>query len=558
MPVGAKKPGPVLSVVATFGLQLCLLVAVPGCKQNGGINLASKDEGYIDLKISGSSESIASHNLVALRTSISTSDSSTRYGGGDDGDSQAAQRYNLGDSVYGPQYPGGACPGIPKEFKRTHLVSSFDEFVEAYRSIRPGEAIVVRDGVYAWDAPKTSKYGRGAPHPFILDRGGKANNRIYIISESLHGAKFVGSDINWVFEAPNIVFAGFYFDRSGSIYLRAPDNRIACNYFTNGRTYVLGENKGPDRTEIDNNIIDGSYGVGMSFLRCNPLLSTCLSNPKGYHIHHNAFINKEPGAGNAHEAIMLGLGYSPVKGARTYNADGENMDSIIENNLFKNWQGENELISIKSSHNIIRNNCVVDSRGNFKTRNGSNNLITGNWISNAGPFEVSGTGNYYVFNYLSLGYPSYAFRLHPGEAVAPGDTDRHRDTMIYVQASDGEMSYNVIGNASGLVQVRDRWGATFVENPKGNRIRGNHIYSSSYMGSAKSGGYLNSDGHYTEMEFRKNNDWGKQVLFDFQLKQTECGDPDLFRGPHGPQGPFVKVSPKLLGEGGSVHAPSWW
>jgi hypothetical protein len=73
----------------------------------------------------------------------------------------------------------------------------------------------------------------------------------------------------------------------------------------------------------------------------------------------------------------------------------------VEYNYFKNYYGDNELISVKSSSNIIRYNKVYNdiiktsTTGHITIRAGDNNLIEGNWIEyvqDVGGYEAGNNG----------------------------------------------------------------------------------------------------------------------------------------------------------------------
>jgi len=226
----------------------------------------------------------------------------------------------------------------------------------------------------------------------------------------------------------------------GSDLTATPDNRVACHYFQtkggNGYVYITGG--AADRNEVDNNVFDNHNSIAFNLIRCNPQIPSCGSNPIGTHIHHNTWKNKAPG-GSGNEAIKLGSGYHEPDGATLYNIDGNNLDAIIENNLFDKWNGEAELISVKGDHNIIRNNCIKGSTiSNIVIRTGSNNLVTGNWSDTVKEgIRISGRANYYVFNYRRAANGGQMFRLHPGELHSDGSR------YAYTDASRSVLRYNV-------------------------------------------------------------------------------------------------------------------
>ena len=251
----------------------------------------------------------------------------------------------------------------------------------------------------------------------------------------------------------------------------------------------------------------------------------------------------------------MGLGYYPAPGATVFNPDGTNMDMIIENNLFDGWNGEEELITIKSSHNIIRNNCVKNAPNTyFVNRLGDNNLITGNWqqgVRNGG-MRISGAGTTYAFNYYSTsGHGAHAFRLHQGGYSG--------SLYTYLSADNAVLEYNVFNRLDHAMETRARLGGTFDDAPSGVVFQNNDFYSSAFVGgaSASSSSYQNTDGTWTYSQFIANNTWGTNTVINSNLTDTDCGDPSLFDGP-GTQGiTHIPGNPNLL-DPNDIYPPSWW
>jgi hypothetical protein len=447
---------------------------------------------------------------------------------------------------YGPtQIENGQCPAIPTSFPAIHLVGSEAEFSKAYEGVKPGEAIVIKDGTYTWNTDYT------------LSKSGTSQNPIYIIYQTLHGAVFSNNNTEFNITGSNHVVAGFRFNNplDEAFRIIGPDNRVACHYMQTGGAngYVYIGSSGADRTEIDNNVFENSSGIAVNLVRCNPQSSYCTNNPIGTHIHHNTWKNKPYMNANGHEAIKLGSGYHEAPGATTYSVDGNNTDAIVENNLFENWNGEAELISVKGDRNIIRNNCIKGStNSNIIIRTGSNNLITGNWSDTAkeGP-RISGRNNYYVFNYRRAASGGQMFRLHPGVI------DPTSNLFKYTDATGNVLRFNVSSRMSRMVETEPRVSGEFYANPTGNQISDNVFYSDSLVGSNTSGSYQNGDGLFSESQFRSSNSWGANTVFGNDLPASECGNAELFDGPGGP-GAQIEGSPDLLGAPGNISAPAWW
>jgi len=544
------------------------------------------------------------------------------------------------DDSYGPtQIVSGICPRIPTSFPRVYNVSSNSQFDAAYAAVRPGEAIIVRNGTYS-----------GGSALKVLNRSGTSLAPIYILAQSVHGVDFRGSFMRFQIDGAYQVVAGFRWTNattSDIFSVRGPNNRIACNaIYSAGGAFLRTDSSGrAKRLEIDNNMLD-NLNKGMVFNRCDPAVSSCTTNSTNIRVHHNRFQNVRAnsngqatiswinptrnvdgsiipatGAGSLNativqfgtctgsapnftfgtqqgeqvfnapatsgtltglvasanycfrarsrntfyelsgvsgavsraippsvadrEAIQMGDAYFAYEGTRTYNADGNDLRMIVENNMFDGWNGAEQLITVKSSRNIIRNNCIRNAPDtHIVVRLGDDNLITGNWQEGGrGAYRISGRGNYFVFNYQAKrNSGSYAFRPHQGS--------RSGNQYTYRQASNGVWRYNVFANFGGWIQVRDRMN-THVDAPRGNVFSENAMYSTTYRVP-----YANLDGTWRESQFRSNNTWGSNTVVNRSLPASQCGNPALFAAPGG-SGAVVPGNSRLLYTG-DIRPPSWW
>ena len=117
----------------------------------------------------------------------------------------------------------------------------------------------------------------------------------------------------------------------------------------------------------------------------DPLMS------KNIHIHHNHFKNIAPylvdgvPAGDSdREVIAMGI------------ADSQDVvtNNIVEYNLFENCDGENEIVTVKTSNNIFRYNTFKNSMGSLSFRLGSNNQAYGNYFYGVGSGASVANDNY--------------------------------------------------------------------------------------------------------------------------------------------------------------------
>ena len=105
-----------------------------------------------------------------------------------------------------------------------------------------------------------------------------------------------------------------------------------------------------------------------------------------YHrIDHNYFGPRPILGSNGGETLRIGTSHHSLTKSFT----------TVEHNYFDRCDGELEIISNKSGHNIFRNNTFFESRGTLTMRHGSHNLIEGNvFFGN----DVEHTGGVRVIN----------------------------------------------------------------------------------------------------------------------------------------------------------------
>lgn len=97
-------------------------------------------------------------------------------------------------------------------------------------------------------------------------------------------------------------------------------------------------------------------------------------------IDHNIFRNRKKGTGNGFETIRLGTSHYSLSNSR----------SIIEQNFFDNCDGEIEIISNKSSENIIYRNTIFNCLGALTLRHGDRSIVANNSIDQINESQSSG------------------------------------------------------------------------------------------------------------------------------------------------------------------------
>ena len=166
----------------------------------------------------------------------------------------------------------------------------------------------------------------------------------------------------------------------------------------------------------------------------------------------------------------------------------------IENNLFQNADGEGiEIISLKSSRNLVRNNTVLASCGGFVSRRGgynifNSNIILGNFKSGTFGFRLSNQFHEVRHNYVGSVVHSGIAALC-GEFVDSALTNGFRNPSdiikkpLYSSTKNCLITNNTIINATHGVEVgrgylKDWNRMQLVLLPESNEIKNNHILNS--------------------------------------------------------------------------------
>ena len=124
-------------------------------------------------------------------------------------------------------------------------------------------------------------------------------------------------------------------------------------------------------------------------------------------IDHNFFGERQPYGGNGAEIIRIGHSWSSQLESRT----------IVEDNVFFRCSGENEIISVKSCHNVLRRNLFYESAGGLVCRHGHYNVIESNTFIG---HNLRGTAGIRIINQGHTVYDNYIKDVQEGDIIDPG------------------------------------------------------------------------------------------------------------------------------------------
>lgn len=369
-------------------------------------------------------------------------------------------------------------------YAETYEVSSIADLQAKINTAVAGDVIIMQNGVYTTDASIT------------VNSQGTEIAPILIKAKTIGGVEITGTHgFNIVSPAKHIRIDGFLFThssgrtqiRSGATHIRFAHNFFEC---TGSGAYltIAGHDAEIDRNEFRNkstlgNMID-VRGSGSQIAQ-------------RVWIHHNYFHDFTSPGGNGAETIRFGL-----SGLSLSNGLG-----LIEHNLFERCNGENELISNKSSSNIYRYNTIVDSPGGELTlRHGNDCQVYGNYFRNSAGMRIFGDRHKIFSNYfesatgINIG--------NGGGEVADGDPltshDRPDNCVIaFNTLINCTRNYFMTGRTNGLGAINTIFANNIIQGGgsaaslsgpyTGGVWSGNLIWNTTSTGVMPEGSYVSAD-----------------------------------------------------------------
>ncbi len=146
------------------------------------------------------------------------------------------------------------------------------------------------------------------------------------------------------------------------------------------------------RNRVDHCTFAGKLNLGVTLI---VMLNEERSQRNFHRIDHNHFAPRPVYGSNGAETIRIGTSQQAYESSNT----------LVEENLFERCDGEVEVVSVKSSDNIIRRNVFYESQGVLALRHGDRNtaeenLFIGHGIRNTGGIRIVNAGHRVVRNTL--------------------------------------------------------------------------------------------------------------------------------------------------------------
>lgn len=252
------------------------------------------------------------------------------------------------------------------------VVDSVDSLSKAFAALAPGSNLEVAEGTFVT---------KGAIK--IVGKHGTAEQPIVIRAQHRGKTMIAGAAGFILRDCEHVTLEGFVFehdaDQQSVILENCHHVRITRNTFRPAErakprhwehwVTVDGFKSGENR--IDHNLFERKVNRGSPvFVRGDDVALVCSQHDR---IDHNHFRDVVYANGdNGHETIRTG--------GNDLGASGRSSFTIIEDNLLEHCSGEDELMSLKSSDNTVRNNTLINCRGAICMRLGNRSVASGNFI----------------------------------------------------------------------------------------------------------------------------------------------------------------------------------
>ena len=312
-------------------------------------------------------------------------------------------------------------------------VSTIEEFNDAVKDAKPGDVIILANGV--WENAELKFYANGTadkPIKLTVETKGKvtlekeSNIRLageHLIVEGLvfrNGHTPTGEVISYKKDSENLCNSCRVTECVIDNY--NPSERHESDYWVG----IYGKNG-----RFDHNYLVGKRNRGVTLaVRLNSEAS--LAN--NHRIDHNYFGYNPILGSNGGETLRIGTSHHSLK----------NSNTLVEDNYFEMCNGEHEIISNKSCQNTFRNNTFYECQGTLTMRHGNetlveNNYFFGNGKANTGGIRIINETQTVNNNYCE-GLTGYRFR---GALVIMNGVP-NSPINRYFQVKDSKASNNLI------------------------------------------------------------------------------------------------------------------
>lgn len=258
-----------------------------------------------------------------------------------------------------------------------------EEVGRALASADPGDTLFVRDGV--WRDADLHWEGQGdAANPVVV----AAEHPGQVVVEGRSSLHISGSGL----VVSGILFRGCVADKGAIVEFRDGDSLAggcrltdcvmdSCNPARRDISYSYVHLYGRGN-RVDHCSFTGKLNLGVTLI---VMLNYDGCDDNLHSIDHNYFGPRPVYGSNGAETIRVGTSQQCMQNSRT----------IISDNLFDRCNGEVEVVSIKSSENVIERNVFYECQGVLALRHGDrnralDNLFIGHGVRNTGGVRIVG------------------------------------------------------------------------------------------------------------------------------------------------------------------------
>ena len=367
----------------------------------------------------------------------------------------------------------------------TTIVSSITELQNAIGKAMPGDIILVKKGVYTTTGD------------IQIDRAGTKEKPITIAAEETGLAEITGAGgFTLVNPAAYVIIRGFTFTHPAS-KARSEKGTRFCRWTHNiFETPGTGEYltiAGSDH-EVDYNTFRNKDSLG----RFIAVRGEGSQIAERLWIHHNYFKTQKNQRGrNGAEALQFGLSGFSLSSS----------NSVVENNLFEDCDGENELISVKASRVTVRYNTIRNCPAQFTLRHGNFCQVYGNYFVNTPGLRIFGDDHVIYSNHfenckIAINIGNGGAEVADGAPLTSHDRpDRvtiafntlvNNKANIIQTARDKGLGSTHITVANNIIQGGGP--AASIVGPSVDPVwEGNIIYNTNGAGDMPAGSYINED-----------------------------------------------------------------
>lgn len=313
------------------------------------------------------------------------------------------------------------------------LVNDIKSFKTAAKSAKPGDRIILKNGV--WENAELE----------LVAEGEEENPIVLTVEEK--GKVFLEGQSNLRIAGKHIVVEGLVFRNghtpTGEVISFKKSKKQLCN---NCRVTecVIDDYNPTERFDTD-------YWVGI-YGKNNRFDHNYLVGKRNRGVTLAVRLNSEESLENHHRIDHNYFGYNPILGSNggetlrigTSHHSLKNSNTLVEDNYFEMCNGEHEIISNKSCQNTFRNNTFYECQGTLTMRHGNetlveNNYFFGNRKANTGGIRIINETQTVNNNYCE-GLTGYRFR---GALVIMNGVP-NSPINRYFQVKDSKASNNII------------------------------------------------------------------------------------------------------------------